>query len=52
MYAMIATSIGLGIWTAGLSYMTAEVEKRRKREMEDFDGIEQEAKPVGADVCL
>lgn len=30
MYAMIATSVALAIWTAGLSYMTARAQKRRE----------------------
>ncbi|KAK3323157.1 major facilitator superfamily domain-containing protein [Cercophora scortea] len=34
MYAMIATSIALAVWTAGLSYMTARTEKRRKEVLE------------------
>ncbi|RYO82225.1 hypothetical protein DL766_006358 [Monosporascus sp. MC13-8B] len=33
MWAMIAASIALAIWTAGLSYSTAKLEKRRKAEL-------------------
>jgi ACS family pantothenate transporter-like MFS transporter len=30
MYAMIATSVALAIWTAGLSYVTSKAEKQRR----------------------
>ncbi|KAK4188891.1 hypothetical protein QBC35DRAFT_495054 [Podospora australis] len=38
MYAMIATSIALTIWTAGLSYMTRRAERRAKARREDGTG--------------
>ncbi|KAH6612820.1 major facilitator superfamily domain-containing protein [Chaetomium sp. MPI-SDFR-AT-0129] len=41
MYAMIATSVALAIWTAGLSYMTARAQKRR--ELESAGGSEEAA---------
>ena len=33
MWAMIAASIALGIWTAALSYTTAKLQKRHRTEM-------------------
>ncbi|KAM7216810.1 Major facilitator superfamily domain containing protein [Rhypophila decipiens] len=35
MYAMIATSIALGIWTAGLSYVTTRTARGRKKERDN-----------------
>ncbi len=35
MYAMIATSIALVVWTAGLSYVSARAEKRSNRGAEN-----------------
>jgi len=32
MYAMIAVSIAMALWTAALSYSTAKLEKKRKAE--------------------
>ncbi|KAK0621985.1 major facilitator superfamily domain-containing protein [Bombardia bombarda] len=43
MYAMIATSIALAIWTAGLSYMTVRAEKKRARDVGMFRDLDAEA---------
>ncbi|KAI1815972.1 MFS general substrate transporter [Poronia punctata] len=43
MWAMIAVSIALAIWTAGLSYFTAQHERRRKAEFEHVAPITQQS---------
>jgi ACS family pantothenate transporter-like MFS transporter len=47
MYAMIATSVALAIWTAGLSYVTSRAEKQRRLVASQENPSREEAGSAG-----
>ena len=46
MWAMIGTCIAMGIWTAGLLYMTSKTEKRRLNELATQNALDEKTSAV------